>query len=358
MLTAIQSTTLLDDVFAEDPTTNALQSRIAQLTGFPAALLVLSGTMGNQISLRVHLTQPPHSVLCDYRSHILEWEAGGVASLSGALVKGVIPSNNHSLTLSDIKKNVILSDDIHACPTKVISLENTLGGEILPLEECRAISEFARSHSIKMHCDGARLWEAVSAQVAQGEHNGSLEAGLKAYCQCFDSVSLCFSKGLGAPIGSIIAGSEAFIRKALHIRKSIGGGLRQAGVVTAAARVAIEETFLGGKLEASHQRARAIGDLWVRKGGKLAKQAETNMCWFDLEDAGLTVPEFVQIGVKHGVRFLGGRLVVHYQVSDESVARLEKVMDEVLERKRGKERIAVSNGVKEEAEKIMEPEME
>ncbi|MCJ1352321.1 MAG: hypothetical protein MMC33_002305 [Icmadophila ericetorum] len=358
MLTAIQQTTLLDDVFAEDLTTNDLQSRIAQLTGFPASLLVLSGTMGNQISLRVHLTQPPHSVLCDHRSHILEWEAGGVASLCGALVKGVVPKNGNSLTLEDVKKNAILSDDIHACPTKVISLENTLGGEILPLEECRKISEFARERSIKMHLDGARLWEAVSAQVSQGKHSGSLETGLKAYCQYFDSVSLCFSKGLGAPIGSIIAGSDAFVRKALHIRKSIGGGLRQAGVVTAAARVAVEETFLGGKLEASHQRARVIGDIWIQKGGKLAKQAETNMCWFDLEDAGISVPEFVEIGVKHGVKFLGGRLVVHYQISDEAVRRLEKVMDEVLlAKKRGKE-VQMSNGVKEEAKKVVEPEME
>ena len=313
MLDAITHTTLLDDVFRADPTTNDLESYISDLTGHPAALLVLSGTMGNQVALRTHLTQPPHSVLTDYRSHIIEWEAGGVASLCGALVKGVVPANGHSMTLADVKKTAIVSDDIHACPTSVISLENTLGGEILPLAECQAISAWAHERGIKMHLDGARLWEAVAAQVAEGEYNKDLVTGLKAYCACFDSVSLCFSKGLGAPIGSMIIGSEAFIKKSRHIRKSIGGGLRQAGVVTAAARVAVEETFLGSKLIGSHDRARQIAGLWTKKGGKLSKTVETNMVWFDLESVPIEVKKFVEIGVRHGLQFLGGRLVIHYR---------------------------------------------
>jgi len=355
MLHAITNTTLLDDVFRADPTTNDLESFIAQLTNHSAALLVLSGTMGNQVSLRTHLTQPPHSVLTDYRSHILEWEAGGVASLCGALVKGVVPANGHSMTLADVQKNAVVSDDVHACPTSVISLENTLGGEIMPLAECQAISSWARERGIKMHLDGARLWEAVAAQVAVGEHNKDLVTGLKAYCACFDSVSLCFSKGLGAPIGSMIIGSETFIKKARHIRKSIGGGLRQAGVVTAAARVAVDETFLGGKLIGSHERARQIAKLWTEKGGKLAKQVETNMVWFDLESAGIDVKSFVEIGVKHGVQLLGGRLVVHYQVSDEAILRLEKIMDEVLTPGKLPDRTAAE---KKTAAKLTEPEME
>src|SRR5271168_943771 len=130
MLAAIQNTTLLDDVFMEDPTTISLESHLAQLTSHPCALFVLSGTMGNQLALRSHLTQPPHSILCDHRAHILEWEAGGVASLCGALVKGVVPSNGIYLTLEDIKKNVKLGDEIHGAPTRVISLENTLDGTI------------------------------------------------------------------------------------------------------------------------------------------------------------------------------------------------------------------------------------
>ena len=207
----------------------------------------------------------------------------------------------------------MLSDDVHACPTRVISLENTLNGEILPLQDCQAISSWARKYGILMHLDGARLWEAVAAQVAAGEHGGDLVKGLQAYCACFDSVSLCFSKGLGAPIGSIIVGNEAFIKKARHVRKSIGGGLRQAGVVTAAARVAVDETFLGGNLVGSHERAREIARCWTERGGRLSQGVETNMVWFDLEAAGVSVERFVAVGVRQGVQFLGGRLVVHYR---------------------------------------------
>ncbi|KFY32327.1 hypothetical protein V494_07873, partial [Pseudogymnoascus sp. VKM F-4513 (FW-928)] len=133
--------------------------------------------MGNQLALRALLTQPPHAVLCDDRAHILEWEAGGVASLSGALVHGVEARNGRYLTLEDVQRKVVLSDDVHACPTRVISLENTLGGSIMPLEETRRISEWARGEGIKMHLDGARLWEAVTAGA------GSLEE----FTRCFDT---------------------------------------------------------------------------------------------------------------------------------------------------------------------------
>ncbi|MCJ1254387.1 hypothetical protein MMC24_002202 [Lignoscripta atroalba] len=386
MLHAITQTTLLDDVFHEDPTTLALESLLSALTSHPSALLVLSGTMGNQVALRTHLTQPPHSVLTDHRSHIVEWEAGGVASLCGAMVKGLIPRNGHHLTLAeDILPNAVVSDeDVHSTPTRVISLENTLGGEILPLDECRRISVWARAQSppIKMHLDGARLWEAVSAQCAaasittrgeaepepetESQNNGgrdSLIERLKDYCTLFDSVSLCFSKGLGAPIGSILVGDEAFIRKARHIRKSIGGGLRQAGVVTAAARVSVEETFLGGKLARSHERAREIARLWEGKGGKLARGVETNMVWLDLEAVECGVKEFVEVGVRYGVKLYGGRLVVHYQISNDAVRKLEQVMDEVLDPKSDRNRNTKgkktpSGEEKAEAERIMAPEME
>ncbi|KAI7023114.1 Aldolase [Hortaea werneckii] len=320
MLNAIASTTLLDDVFQDDPTTNDLEAFIADLTGKEAALLVLSGTMGNQVSIRTHLGAPPHSVVTDHRSHILEWEAGGVASLCGALVKPVTPSNGRYVTLEDVQKQTVLSDDIHACPTKLISLENTLAGIVLPLDECQRISRWARENGVLMHLDGARLWEAVAAGAGS----------LKEYCDCFDSVSLCFSKGLGAPIGSIIAGTKPFRERARWIRKSIGGGLRQAGVVTAAARVAVEDTFLGGTLQASHERARQIAKMWEGYGGKTTNPVETNMVWFDLDAAGISTNDFIKEGEKVGLRLLGGRLVVHYQIGEDAVARLERLMQAVL----------------------------
>ncbi|KAF2157479.1 hypothetical protein K461DRAFT_284079 [Myriangium duriaei CBS 260.36] len=320
MLTAIASTTLLDDVFQDDPTTNGLESFIADLTNKEAALFVLSGTMGNQVALRTHLQGPPHSVLTDHRSHIIQWEAGGVSSLCGAMVKPVVPANGRYLTLDDIQRNAIISDDIHSCPTRVISLENTLNGIVTPLAEMQKIGAWAREKGILLHLDGARLWEAVAAGAGE----------LKAYCDCFDSVSLCFSKGLGSPIGSILIGTKKFRERARWIRKSIGGGLRQAGVVTAAARIAVEETFLGGKLKASHVMARRIADLWTGLGGKTTNPVETNMVWFDLEAAGVSVEEFIALGEKAGLRLLGGRLVVHYQIGDEAVRRLEKLMRAVL----------------------------
>jgi threonine aldolase len=329
MLAAIQNCTLLDDVFMEDPTTISLESHLATLTSHEAALFVLSGTMGNQLAIRAHLTQPPHSILCDYRAHILEWEAGGAASLSQALVKGVVPSNGVYLTLEDIEKNVIIGDEIHGCPTRVIALENTLGGTIMPLSEVKKISAFAKEHGIKLHCDGARLWEAVVAGA------GSLSDFTKE----FDSVSLCFSKGLGAPVGSILVGNKKFVKQARWVRKSIGGGLRQLGVLTAAARVAVDETFgkgpngEGGLLKNSHTTAKKIAKTWTDMGGKLDQPTETNMIWFNLEDLRLTGDEFAAIGKKHGLRFLAGRLVVHYQISDEAVKKLEGVMKEAIARK-------------------------
>lgn len=321
MLEAIASTTLLDDVFQQDPTTNNLESFIADLTGKEGALLVLSGTMGNQVSIRTHLQAPPHSVVSDHRAHIIQHEAGGVASLCGAMTLPIEPRNGRYLTLEDIQAKAILSDDIHACPTKLISLENTLAGIILPLAECRRISTWARENNITTHLDGARLWEAIASGAGT----------LKEYSACFDSVSLCFSKGLGAPIGSIIVGTHAFIKRARWIRKSIGGGLRQAGVVTAAARVSVEDTFLGGMLAGSHERARRIAGLWERYGGRVAHPVETNMVWVDLEHAGVSEAEFVALGEKAGLRLMGARLVVHYQISAEAVGRLERVMKAIFQ---------------------------
>lgn len=324
MLEAISATTLADDVFQEDPTTNAFESFMCDLTGKEASLFVMSGTMGNQVAIRTHLQGPPHSVVTDHRSHIMEWEAGGVASLCGAMVKGVRPDANGTyITLEDIMDVVDMREDVHGCPTKLISLENTLAGTIMPLSECKRISEWAHSKGIIVHMDGARLWEAVAAGAGS----------LKDFCACFDSVSLCFSKGLGAPIGSVIIGSKAFRERARWVRKSIGGGTRQLGVLTSAARVAVEDTFLGGKLKASHDRARQVAAIWEKYGGKTTNPVETNMVWFDLKAAGITAEKFIEEGQKVGLRLLGGRLVVHYQIGEEALERVEKLAQVVLQGK-------------------------
>ncbi|KAL2261240.1 hypothetical protein VTK26DRAFT_4531 [Humicola hyalothermophila] len=332
MLAAIQSCTLLDDVFREDPTTLDLESHCAALTGKEAGLFVLSGTMGNQLALRTLLTQPPHGVLCDYRSHIVNYEAGGVSSLTGAMVKPVVPKNGIYLTLEDVKANVYLDDDVHTCPTRVISLENTLNGMIMPLDEVRRISAFAREHGLKVHCDGARLWEAVAAGA------GSLVD----FAACFDTLSLCFSKGLGAPIGSILVGSKDVIKHARWVRKSIGGGLRQSGVITAAARVAVDETFgkgpngEGGLLRDTHILAKEIAKMWTDRGGVLIHPVHTNMVWLDLDDANCPDAKFDELGKEAGLKLMGGRLVIHYQIHqnrESVVPKLARIFDAALESK-------------------------
>jgi threonine aldolase len=333
MLRAIQQCTLLDDVSMEDPTTLSLERFVADLSGKEDALLVLSGTMGNQVALRSHLVAPPQAVLCDRRGHIINYEAGGVASLSQAMMQPIDAKNGTYITLEEVQQYAVVSDDVHACPTRVISLENTLNGAVMPLSEVRRISAWAREQGIIMHLDGARLWEAVAAGAGS----------LKEFCAEFDSISLCFSKGLGAPIGSIIVGTKTFIKRSRWIRKSIGGGLRQAGVVAAPARVAVEETFLGGKLTQSHENAKKIQTIWTDLGGKLQYPVDTNMVWLDLDAHKINLNSWIELAEKYGVRVRGGRFVVHYQIGDEAIERLRKVFTEALT---GKE----SEGKKQTAE--------
>jgi threonine aldolase len=221
----------------------------------------------------------------------------------------IVPKNGTHLTLEDVQKRVVISEDIHSCPTKLISLENTLDGMIMPLDEVRRITEWAHANGIKVHLDGARLWEAVASGA------GSLAD----FTSLFDSISLCFSKGLGAPIGSIIVGSEAFIKKARWFRKSIGGGARQTGVLAAAARVALDETFgldphgQEGKLVETHAKAKRVADMWTSRGGKLAFPVHTNMVWLDIEASGLGPNDLAEIGKDQGLRLLGNRIVIHYR---------------------------------------------
>jgi threonine aldolase len=234
------------------------------------------------------------------------------SSLSGAMMKAVVPRNGKYLSLEDVSENAYIDDDVHTCPTRVISLENTLNGMVMPLEEVKRIAGFAREHNIKLHLDGARLWEAAASGA------GSLTE----YCAYFDTVTLCFSKGLGAPIGSILVGSSEHIKHARWVRKSIGGGLRQAGVVAAPARVAVDVTFgkspsgEDGLLKATHDCAKRIEQLWSSMGGILIHPVETNMCWLDLRAAGCSPQEFNEYGKQVGLKLLGERLVIHYQIAE------------------------------------------
>ena len=352
MLESITYTTLLDDVTQHDSTTNDLQTWVAGLLGQPAGLLTSSGTMGNQLAARAHLTNPPYSVVADEGSHILSWEAGGIAANSGALPVPAKRTNGRYITLEDIQAVAILHDDTHYAPTKMVSIENTVDGVGVPVAECARICAWAREHGIKTHLDGARLWEVAAANVARNEnaneHNlrAALEKEIHAYGNLFDSVTVCFSKGLGAPIGSILVGSEVFIKQARHVRKSWGGGMRQTGIIAAPARVAVEDTFFSGQLVRSHEVAKRIAKSWTDKGGKLTAPVDTNMVWIDLssttrQQVWLAEAEREGLHVYGGAR---GRIVVHYQICEEAVERLGRVFDKVIAEDRSS---VVTNGVKQ-----------
>jgi threonine aldolase len=245
MLEAIVRTTLGDGDNDEDTTTNDLQEYVAGLLGHEATLLVPTGTMGNQTALRTALGSPPHSLLVDYRGHIMHFEGGGPAGICGTLTRTIVPSNGHHITLPDVQKFATLRKTMYDCPTTVIALENPMEGRILPISDIKAVSAWARAQNppIHMHLDGARLWEAVTAGACTLAEIGPY----------FDSLQVCFTKGLGAPLGSMVIGSKTFIERAKWARKMMGGGMRASGVIAAPARVAIEQTMFRGKLKKAQE---------------------------------------------------------------------------------------------------------
>ncbi|KAI8608572.1 pyridoxal phosphate-dependent transferase [Chytriomyces sp. MP71] len=313
-----------DDVFEDDPTILELEALGASLSGHEAALFCTSGTMTNQLGIRTLLTSPPHSIVADARSHIFNYEASGVAHHSQALIIPVSPDagKNH-LTAEALARRIIVDDDVHHAPTRVICLENTLGGEVFPYDEMVKISELARKHGIFMHLDGARLWNASAATGID----------MKRYCQLFDTVSLCLSKGLGAPIGSILVGSQQNIKKARHFRKMFGGGWRQAGILAAAGIYVIQHHF--PRLSVDHANARLLADKLTGLGFTVTRAVETNMVWFDTTSLGVSGDELRDALATRGVRVLGGgvgeqRWVVHHQVTAEAVEVLVAAVGEVL----------------------------
>lgn len=313
-----QGTLLLgDSVYKEDPYTLELELKMAELTGKEAALFCVSGTMSNQIGLRAALQQPPYSILCDHRAHIFLHEAGGTATLSQAMVHPVTPENGDYLTLDDIVENFTPDDgDIHGAPTKVISMENTLHGALTPIEEIRKISEFARSQGIWMHLDGARL---INASVATG-------ISLKEYCQYFDSVSICLSKSLGAPIGSVLVGERKFIEKSNHFKKQAGGGIRQAGMMTLMALTALEDNW--DHISIAHEFAKDVGEFCKKHDILVESPVDTNFVFIDLKKNKINDAALVKFGEKHDVKLMGGRIAFHFQLSEESVENLKAALYE------------------------------
>ena len=253
MLDAMISAEVGDDVFGDDPTVNDLQSRIAELFGMEAAIYCPSGTMTNQIGIRIN-TQPQDEVICHKHSHVYLYEGGGMM-LNSQVSPKLLDGSRGRISARQIEE-AINPDDIHFPHTRLVVLENTMnkgGGSIYDLNEIKTIRQTCDKHGLRIHLDGARLFNALA------ETNESP----KQYSGLFDTVSICFSKGLGAPVGSVLLGSRDAIQQAKRIRKAMGGAMRQAGYLAAACIYALDNNFT--RLKEDHTRARHIGEFLSQK---------------------------------------------------------------------------------------------
>jgi len=249
MKEAMFSAAVGDDVFGEDPTVNALEEKIANLFGMEAAIFCPSGTMTNQIAIRLH-TGPQREVICHEHSHIYLYEGGGIMANSMASVK-LLSGNLGKITVDQVTAS-INPDDVHAPETALVSLENTMnkgGGSIYTLDEIKPIRRLCQEKGIKLHLDGARLFNAL---LETGESPAAWGAQ-------FDTISICLSKGLGCPVGSVLLGSKADIKRARKVRKVFGGGMRQAGFLAAAGIYALDNHV--DRLKVDHARARTLGQM-------------------------------------------------------------------------------------------------
>lgn len=271
MLAHMMQAQVGDDVFGEDPTVNALEAEISAVFGMESALFCPSGTMTNQIAIKCH-TQPGDEVICDKMSHVYIYEGGGIAFNSGCQVKSL--DGMRGLVNADQVKEAINSVDVHKANSSLVSLENTGnrgGGSCYDFADIEAIKEVCLQNNLRLHLDGARLFNAL---IAKNETP-------RQYGEVFDSISICLSKGLGTPVGSLLLGTEDFIKKARRVRKVFGGGMRQAGYLAAAGLYALENNI--EKLALDHAHAKQIAEALIKKDfvGKMLP-VETNILIFEV----------------------------------------------------------------------------
>lgn len=319
MLDAMMSAEVGDDMFGEDPTVARLEAKAAEMFGMEAALYCASGTMTNQIGIRLH-TQLQDEVICHKYSHIYLYESGGIASNSGASVR-LLEGERGMITAEQVKA-AIQPDDIHATVSSLVALENTMnkgGGSCYDFVEIERIRQVCDEHGLALHLDGARLFNAL---VATGQT-------ARQYGEIFDTISICLSKGLGAPVGSLLLGTAADIKRAKRIRKVMGGAWRQAGYIAAAGIYALDNHV--ERLAEDHKKAQQIA-------GVLAEQhyvaevlpCETNILIFRLTD-NYTNEQFLAKLADRGVHAFGFgpqliRFVTHYDFTDEHLEKLLSIL--------------------------------
>ena len=322
MLQAMMNAPLGDDVFNEDPTIQLLESTTAAMFQMEAALFCPSGTMTNQIAIKAH-TQPGDEVICDKTSHVYLYEGGGIAYNSGCSVQ-LIEGNRGRINAIQVL-NSINPDDIHKPISKLVCVENTAnrgGGACYNFDELKKIKEVCINHNLQFHLDGARIWNAL---IAKNETP-------KQYGQLFDSISICLSKGLGTPVGSVLLGNHTFIKKARRIRKVMGGGMRQAGILAAAGVYALEHHIK--RLSEDHQHAQLIANVLQKKDFIVdILPVETNIIIFELGGK-FTAHSFVEKMKENNILMIAiapnqVRMVLHLNITSELVEKTIEVINQL-----------------------------
>jgi threonine aldolase len=309
MKQAMLAAPLGDDVFAEDPTVIKLEEKLASMFSMETGLFCPSGTMSNQIAIKAH-TQPLDEIICDQLSHIYNYETGGWAFHSGVSVR-LTQGENGKMTPAQME-GLILPDFDWYPNTKMVSIENTVnkgGGSVYTIDEMKAIGESCKKHNLIYHLDGARLFNALEV----------LNASPIDLAGIFDSISICLSKGLGAPVGSVLLGKKDFIKKSRKIRKVMGGGMRQAGMLAAACIYALENNVV--RLKEDHIHAQHLATT-LRQNTKVKKvlPVETNIVIFEVENAHETAAKLAELGIKTSpFSATHVRMVTHLDVTQEMI---------------------------------------
>jgi threonine aldolase len=325
MRAAMAAAEVGDDVYGEDPTINALQERVAALFGHEAGLFTPTGSMANQIGLQ--LSCPPASeLLCDADAHVVTYEIGAAAAIGGISTRTWAPVGANIDV--DVIAGMIRPAGYHAVATAAIAVEQTHnrgGGGVIPLDTLRAVRSVADEHGVAVHCDGARIWHA---HIADG-------VPLATYGGLFDTLSVCLSKGLGAPVGSVLLASAERIERARVIRKRMGGGMRQAGILAAAGLYALDHHV--ERLAGDHVRARRLAEALAPFGVVDAERVRTNIVPLDLTKSAMDAPALGAAAREQGVlvSVLGprsARLLTHLDVDDAGIDRAADVLTGVLRR--------------------------
>ena len=319
MRAAMLAAPLGDDVFADDPSVNALQEKIAAMLGFEAALFMPTGTQSNLCAIMAHC-QRGDEYIVGQMAHTYRWEGGGAAVLGSVQPQPIAHQADGTLALVDIEA-AIKPDDAHFARSRLLTLENTIGGKLLPFDYVQAATTLAKERGLSRHLDGARLFNAATVQAAQAGGDVFKEAARIA--QCFDSVSVCFSKGLGAPVGSALCGSRELIARAHRVRKMAGGGMRQAGLLAAAANYALDHHVL--RLADDHALARRLADGLAGMQGLVVEAPQSNIVFVDLAGAARSQSAALLAFLEQqGIRATGLyrlRFVTHLDVDAQGVDR-------------------------------------